>query len=186
VAAIDRALDRATDCAQSTTPPPRSPGPAPRTLGQAGTDLIKRWESCGRRRSDGRFEAYPDPGSAEGRPWTIGWGSTRYANGRSVTLHDEPIGAAEAYELMIVELTRACAAVDRLCPGQSQAHRGALADFTYNLGAGRLKASTLRECVNEGDYCAAQQEFGKWVWARGRRLAGLVARRSEEAALFGR
>ncbi|MEQ1641654.1 MAG: lysozyme, partial [Novosphingobium sp.] len=40
----------------------------------AGLVLIKRFEGCAKRRSDGRFEAYPDPGTG-GAPWTIGWGA---------------------------------------------------------------------------------------------------------------
>ena len=46
-----------------------------RTLGSAGLELIKAFESCARLRGDGRFEAYPDPGTG-GAPWTIGWGAT--------------------------------------------------------------------------------------------------------------
>jgi GH24 family phage-related lysozyme (muramidase) len=45
-------------------------------LGDAGMALIKKWEGCARHRADGRFDAYPDPGSKDGKPWTIGWGST--------------------------------------------------------------------------------------------------------------
>ena len=34
-----------------------------------GLEVLKYFESC-------HLEAYPDPGSADGKPWTIGWGHT--------------------------------------------------------------------------------------------------------------
>jgi lysozyme len=63
VAALDAALDDALNEV------------APRIVGPAGTALIKQFEGCARLRSDGSFEAYPDPGTG-GAPWTIGWGAT--------------------------------------------------------------------------------------------------------------
>jgi lysozyme len=56
--------------------------------------------------------------------------------------------------------------------------------FTFNLGAGALRASTLRRRVLACDDEGAAAEFGKWVFAGGRKLAGLVRRRHAEAALF--
>ena len=41
-----------------------------RQLNQESIDHIKRWEGF-------RAEAYPDPGSRDGRPLTIGYGTTR-------------------------------------------------------------------------------------------------------------
>src|SRR5262245_267572 len=68
---------------------PRDPallvsGPSPRrsywedasmTPSQACVSLVQQFEGCEKRRSDGGFDAYPDPGTG-GDPWTIGWGST--------------------------------------------------------------------------------------------------------------
>ena len=59
-------------------PPDRAqiePDAPPRAVGPEGVALIKRFESCARMRRDGRYEAYPDPGTG-GAPWTIGWGAT--------------------------------------------------------------------------------------------------------------
>lgn len=61
---------------------------------------------------------------------------------------------------------------------------GALVSFTYNLGAGNLKKSTLLKKLNAGDYAGATGEFGRWVNAGGKKLPGLVTRRAAEAALF--
>ena len=57
------------------TPRPMAAGRSPGAIGPAGLNLIKRFEGCARARPDGRFEAYPDPGTG-GDPWTIGWGAT--------------------------------------------------------------------------------------------------------------
>jgi hypothetical protein len=46
----------------------------PLRIGPAGLALIKQFEGCARKRSDGCIEAYPDPGTG-GEPWTIGWGA---------------------------------------------------------------------------------------------------------------
>lgn len=55
------------------------PGPDIRILSHgvslAGIRPIKAYEGCARLRADGRYEAYPDPGTG-GAPWTIGWGAT--------------------------------------------------------------------------------------------------------------
>jgi lysozyme len=60
----------------------------------------------------------------------------------------------------------------------------ALVSFTFNLGAGALQRSTLRQKVNRGDHSNVPAEFRKWVWAGGRKLEGLMRRREAEAALY--
>ena len=62
----------------------------------------------------------------------------------------------------------------------------AIVDFTFNLGAGRLQASTLRRRVNLRDWPAAGQELRRWVYGGGRVLAGLVTRRQAEIAWLER
>jgi lysozyme len=60
----------------------------------------------------------------------------------------------------------------------------ALVSFTYNLGEGNLRSSTLLKRVNAGDMAGAAAEFAKWNKAGGKVLAGLTKRRAAEAALF--
>jgi lysozyme len=60
----------------------------------------------------------------------------------------------------------------------------ALVSFCYNCGQGNLAKSTLLRRVNERNFAAAAQEFGKWVKAGGQTLKGLVRRRKYEARLF--
>jgi lysozyme len=61
---------------------------------------------------------------------------------------------------------------------------GAIADFCFNLGIGRLQTSTLRRRINQQDWPAAASELQRWVYAGGRKLRGLVLRREAEAAYF--
>ena len=37
--------------------------------------MVQQFEGCAKRRPDGSFAAYPDPGTGAD-PWTIGWGTT--------------------------------------------------------------------------------------------------------------
>ncbi len=68
----------------------------------------------------------------------------------------------------------------------SQAQYDALVSFTYNLGGGALRESTLRRKLNAGDAGGAAAEFDRWVRAGGRVFDGLVRRRAAERALFER
>jgi lysozyme len=116
---------------------------------------------------------------------TIGYGSTRYANGTPVALTDPAITAYQAEELLLhtVKATY-LPAVLTLCPVDLTPGRlAALVDFCYNLGAGALRSSTLRKRVNAGDWGAVPAELRKWDKAGGRVLRGLTLRRNAEAAL---
>ncbi len=70
------------------------------------------------------------------------------------------------------------------CPNANEAQLAALADFAYNLGLTRLRASTLRKRVLAQNWPGARRELQKWVRGGGRVLPGLVARRAAEAALL--
>ena len=116
---------------------------------------------------------------------TIGLGSTRYLDGRPVRLTDPPITADHARVLAREQVLREyLPAVLQLCPGiDSPARLAALTDFTYNLGSGALRASTLRRRVNAGQWDLVPAELARWVRGGGRVLPGLVLRRAAEAAL---
>lgn len=60
----------------------------------------------------------------------------------------------------------------------------AIADFCFNLGIARYKASTLKRCVDKGDWEHAKEQLQKWVWGGGKKLPGLILRRQAEAALL--
>ena len=177
-AALRRMKDRRA--AQRVTEPVHSAGTlsSERRIGPAGLALIKRFEGCARRRSDGRFEAYPDPGTGA-EPWTIGWGAT----GKGVT-RDTIWTGAECDGRLERDLVRFARDVVRALGSSptSQNQFDALVSFHYNTGA--IAKATLTKLHRAGDTAAAQAEFGKWVHAGGRRLNGLVRRRAAEAALY--
>lgn len=118
---------------------------------------------------------------------TIGFGSTRYPDGRAVTLTDPPITRDEANKILQWQLERQfLPGVLRCCPGlvAAPAALNAIVDFAYNLGVGRLQTSTLRRCINAGDWAGAREQISRWTRAGGRVLPGLVRRRAAEATLL--
>jgi lysozyme len=117
---------------------------------------------------------------------TIGYGSCFYPDGRRVTMSDPAITMEQADGLLHADLLNFYNSVVSFCPGVvGQSRRAAaLLDFTYNLGAARLKASTLRRRVNEGDWDQAKVELMRWVRGGGRILPGLVRRRQAEVNLI--
>lgn len=147
-------------------------------IGPQGLALIKHFESCARRRRDGAFEAYPDPGTG-GDPWTIGWGST----GRGIT-RGTVWTQAECDARLERDLVRYAADVARALgnTATSQGQFDALVSFHYNTGA--IAKATLTKLHRAGQFDSAAREFGKWVNAGGKPMAGLVRRREAEARLY--
>lgn len=116
---------------------------------------------------------------------TIGYGSTRYADGRAVTLADAPITEAQADAIMLATLGEYEAAVSRYVQVPINQNRfDALVDFAYNAGAKNLLTSTLLKLLNAGDYDGAAGQFTRWVFANGQKLKGLETRRLLERQLF--
>jgi lysozyme len=66
----------------------------------------------------------------------------------------------------------------------TQGQFDALVDFCFNLGAGRLAASTLLKALNARRYDAAGEQLLRWDVAAGEVNAGLRARREAEARLW--
>lgn len=139
-----------------------------KSISIAGLDLVKRSEGLA-------LQPYKDAAGF----WTIGYGH-KLQSGEWW----DSISQAEADELLARDVTDAEDAVNSLVTAPiTQAQFDALASFTYNLGPGALKRSTLLAKVNAGD-ATASAEFGRWVFAGGKTLAGLQTRRAAEARLF--
>ena len=118
---------------------------------------------------------------------TIGFGSTYYADGRKVTLSDEPISETIAEALLLHELQFTyLPGVLRNCPILLTDERkcNAIIDFCYNLGVGRLQTSTLKRKINEQDWEAAKEQLLLWNKGGGKVLPGLDKRRKAEALLL--
>ena len=99
-----------------------------------------------------------------------------------------PITEAEGQTYLAEDLTSAWNATLRDCPVLASEPAGRLAaivDFTFNLGSGRLRTSTLRRRVNQRDRGAAATEPSRWMHGGGKVLPGLLARREAETTLLG-
>lgn len=151
-------------------------------MNAAGLAMLKGFESL----HDGdpetpALEPMQDPVGI----WTLGWGAIWDRGGRRVTANTPAITRSEADALLIRDLSHAEKAVTAYIVAPLTGNQfSALVDFTYNLGSGMLKASTLRSRINDGDPDAAIEELPKWRRAGGRVLRGLVRRRAAEVELW--
>lgn len=119
--------------------------------------------------------------------WTIGYGTVNKPDGTKVTADHPPVSEELANEWLMHELQFTyMAGALRASPGlaTNTGALAAIADFCYNLGVPRYRASTLRKRIDAQDWDGAQVELLKWVRGGGRILPGLVKRRKAEAALL--
>ena len=64
----------------------------------------------------------------------------------------------------------------------TQGKYDALCSFIFNLGTGKFRGSTLLKKIKAGAPTEEiQAEFRRWVYAKGKKLKGLVRRREWEA-----
>lgn len=131
--------------------------------------------------------------------WTIGVGHVLYPEQGRLKLEDRKGYALkdgdnrawsqdEVETLLRRDLARFESGVARMCPAAvgSQGRFDALVSFSFNVGLGTLQRSTLRSKFNRGDYEGAAAEFLKFTKAGGKVLKGLVSRRNDEVAMYGR
>jgi lysozyme len=139
-------------------------------LSAEGMKLVKRWEGY-------RERTYLD---VAGFP-TIGYGhrllaSESFPNG---------IEQAQANEILARDVCGAEQAVTRLVKvALTQNQFDALVDFVFNLGQGKLAASTLLKELNREHYDAAREQLLRWDRAGAQENANLKARRRSEYDLW--
>lgn len=117
---------------------------------------------------------------------TIGYGSTRYADGKYVTLQDAPISTTDAEALLYATLaTEYESAVNRYVQVPlNQNQYDALVSFVYNVGAKNFLNSTMLRRINVGDFVGAANQFSEWIYAGKKKVNGLMIRRKQERVLF--
>ncbi len=149
-------------------------------LSNNGYETIKNFEGL-------RLQAYRDVAGV----WTIGYGSTRYHDGKLVKPGDKLASEAQADALFHNTLGQYEGAVNTFVKVPlSQNQFDALVSFTYNEGTGALRESTLLSKLNEKDYEAAAAGFLAWDKITdpktGKKIVcdTLVSRRKEESQLF--
>jgi lysozyme len=112
---------------------------------------------------------------------TIGFGHRLKANEQ----YPSGVTTEQAESILAADLAVAQSAIGRLVHVPlSQGQFDALVDFVFNLGAGRLAASTLLRYLNEGKYDAAAWELLAWDHAGHREIAALKRRREAEFRLW--
>ncbi len=130
--------------------------------------------------------------------YTIGWGHALFEKGEPVknrevayriwrNLYPAGMTLADADELLKSDAQRVCEQVvanTAAAPELNQNQLDALVSFTYNVGIGNFKTSTLRSRVLAGDWVGAAAQFPRWNKSGGAVLPGLVRRRKLEADLF--
>ncbi|ESA37240.1 phage-related lysozyme [Leptolyngbya sp. Heron Island J] len=148
----------------------------------AAIDLIKKFEGL-------RLDAYPDPGSADGLPITIGYGSTRKQNGSPFKL-GESLTQAEAEALLSWDLE------NRFLPPQTKIptwdtmdddQRGAILSFAYNLGAafyGNSGFQTITRVLKDAAWDEIEAALVLYRNPNTNVEAGLLKRRLAEAEVF--
>ncbi|MBC7399884.1 MAG: lysozyme [Mucilaginibacter sp.] len=150
------------------------------TLSEKGENLIKNFEGL-------RLNAYRDSAGV----WTIGYGSTRYHDGKPIKPGDKLVSELQANALFKNTLGQYANAVNQFAKVLlNQNQFDALVSFTYNEGIGALQKSTLLKYLNAHDYEGAANQF--FVWnkvtnpAPGEKvvLDALVKRRAIERQLF--
>jgi len=150
-------------------------------LSTAGLEHIKRFEGF-------RLRAYDDFNPDE----RLGYGSTvegtltiGYGHVSSDIYAGMEITAEKAEALLSEDLKRFEAGIKRRVKVPLSVNEyDALVAFTFNIGLGAFKKSTLLRKLNAFDYDGAAMEFERWVYSKGRKLPGLMARRTAERVLF--
>ncbi len=139
----------------------------------SGVDLICNFEGL-------RLKAYDDGVGV----WTIGFGTTKYPNGIRVKKGDTcTLDQAKAYmqnDLKSFEQT----VNNTVKVPLNQNQFDALVSLAYNIGASAFSQSTLVKKLNANSISGAADQFDVWVNAGGKRMQGLVNRRTVEKALF--
>ena len=137
---------------------------------QEGIALIKKFEGC-------ELEAYKCAAGV----WTIGYGRTRNVK------EGDRITEPQAERDLLEELEEFKHQVlNSVKVELKQNELDALTSWTYNLGVGNLKSSTLLKKLNAGNKSEVPAEMIRWNKANGKVLAGLTKRREAEAELWAK
>jgi GH24 family phage-related lysozyme (muramidase) len=149
---------------------------------ESAAKLIKEFEGC-------HLSAYPDPLSG-GDPWTIGYGTTRYSDGRKVQRGDK-ITVIEASKLLDLEIERIVEKLRATVPfwnAMSEDKQSALISFAYNLGSGFYGAAgfeTISKRLKEKDWAGVPAAMLLYRNPGTSVEAGLLRRRQAEGRLWG-
>jgi lysozyme len=134
----------------------------------------------------GKFEGFSSSAyQCSAGVWTIGYGSTFNPYTKVKVKPLDKITKAEALDWLKQELNVLTESVKSIVKVPlTVGQLNALVSFTYNVGIGNLRKSTLLRLLNAGDYKGAANQFLLWNKAGGKVLRGLTIRRQAEKDLF--
>jgi lysozyme len=145
--------------------------------------IVKEFEGC-------KLTAYPDPETGN-EPWTIGWGTTVYSDGKPVKKGDK-ISQELADQLLLKRLQKDEELLSKRIPDWNLLNvnqQAALISFTYNCGSswfGSQGFRTLTKVIHERDYTKVPGALMLYVNPGGPSEAGLRRRRKAEGDLFNK
>ena len=141
----------------------------PMEYSEAGLAKTKEFEGL-------RLNAYQDSGGV----WTIGYGHTGKDVKRGMTITQE-----QANDLLKKDVQWAVDCVNKaVTQAVNQNQFDAMVDFTFNVGCGAFRGSTLLRKFNAGDSAGAAEEFLRWKFVKGVEVVGLLRRRQADRTLF--
>lgn len=96
----------------------------------------------------------------------------------------QEFSADACHEFLTRDLIVASKAVIRLVTvSLHENEKAAFISFVFNTGAENFRKSTMLELINQGKIVEACHELPRWVYAKGKKLPGLVKRRKAEMEL---
>lgn len=132
------------------------------------------------------FEGFkPCPYKDQGGVPTIGIGTTSYPTGVKVRMVDICVSHDTATTYLKSFVAGMETEIEDWLPRLTQNQYDAIMSFTYNVGTGALKDSTLlRKMKVDPNDPSIREEFMKWINVNHKPDAGLKSRRTKEANLY--
>jgi len=121
---------------------------------------------------------------------TIGYGTTRYTNGKKVTLNDEPISEEQAFEMLKYHTDKVGEQLKKAIKVELTLNQfSALVSFVYNIGMFNFLKSSVYKAINRNPNDPEIADLLKrWnkTTVNGKKvvLNGLVKRREKESNLY--
>lgn len=133
----------------------------------------------------------------------LSWPITTYYEGLSLKAHLDPVGIPtichgetegvkmgqvrtpeDCHAMLDIKLAYIAMRIDQMVdkPMPVETH-AAMTSFTYNVGLGAFRKSTIYRKLNAGDIEGACNQLPRWTYAGGKKFNGLVKRREAEREL---
>lgn len=138
-------------------------------VSEKGLDLIRKFEGL-------RLESYRCPANV----LTVGYGHTGPDVQEGMTITEEQANDLLWRDVRVAERCVNGAVTVPLTQGEFDA----LCSFVYSVGCARFRNSSLLRRLLDSDYDRAADEILRWVYADGKKLNGLLARREAEKERF--